>query len=78
MQTIELCLTELLEIEPFDHLTVCKRMMFNWIVSDTYKYLKPFNFVDLCKIELLEIELFDYLTVCINNICLQIMYLIYE
>ena len=38
--------------------------MFNWIVSDTWQYSEPFNFVDLCNIELLETEPFDHLTVC--------------
>ena len=38
--------------------------MSDWILSDTYDYLKTFNFVGLCWIELLEIELFDNLTVC--------------
>ena len=41
--------------------------MFNWIVSDKYQYLEPFNFVDLCLIELFEIELFDHLTVYLQN-----------
>ena len=35
--------------------------MFNWIVSDTYQYLEPFNFVHL----LLEVEQFDPLSRCI-------------
>ena len=38
--------------------------MSNWILSDTYNYLKTFNFVGLLWIEVLEIELFDYLIVC--------------
>ena len=38
--------------------------MFNQIISDTYQYLEPLNFVDLCQTELIEIELFDHLTVC--------------
>ena len=35
---------ELLEIDLFDHLTVCKLII---DVSETYQYLEPFNF-DLC------------------------------
>ena len=31
------------EIELFDHLTVCKEIEFNWIVSDTQQYLKTLN-----------------------------------
>ena len=38
--------------------------MFNWIVSDPYQYLEPFNFIDLFYTELSEIELFDPL--CVN------------
>ena len=38
--------------------------MFNWIVSDTYKYLEPFNIVDLRKTKLFEIDLFNHLSVC--------------
>ena len=34
---------ELLEIELFDPLTVCKQMTQNWIVCDIYQYLEPFN-----------------------------------
>ena len=37
--------------------------MFNWIVSDTWQYLKSFNFVD--KTELFEIEFFLHL--CVNE-----------
>ena len=37
--------------------------MLKWIVSDTLKYLEPFNFLDLCEIELFKIELLDHLTV---------------
>ena len=51
--------------------------MFNWIVSDTYKYSEEFNFDDWWWIELFEIELFDSLTVCIEKMLLQITYLIY-
>ena len=39
--------------------------MFNWNVSDTLQYLKPF-YSDLCKIELYEIKPFDTLCVCKN------------
>ena len=46
MQTNDLYSIELLEIELFDRLTVCKQMI-NWIVSDTEQYLEPFDF-DLC------------------------------
>ena len=38
--------------------------MFNWIVIDRLKYLKPFKFVDSSKIELPKVELIDHLTVC--------------
>ena len=38
--------------------------MLKWIVTDTYQYLEPLNFIDLCWIELLEIKLFHNLTVC--------------
>ena len=34
-QTNDLCWTELIEIGSFDDLTVCKQMMFNWIIRDT-------------------------------------------
>ena len=44
--------------------------MFNWLVSDTWHNLEPFNF------ELFEIELFDHLIVCIYKMCLQIIYFI--
>ena len=35
MQTNDLCWIGLFETELFDNLTVCKWLMFNWIVSDT-------------------------------------------
>ena len=58
---LDLCLTELLEIELFYHLTVCKqKLMCDYIVCDTEWYLELFNFD---KIELLEIGVFDHLTV---------------
>ena len=47
IETIYVCLIEMFEKELFDHLTVSKKM-FNWIVSDSYHYLEPFNFVNLC------------------------------
>ena len=53
-----------------------KLLVFNWTVSDTQQYLKPFNF-DLRWAELLEIELFDHFTVCVFKICLHVIYLIY-
>ena len=33
--------------------------MFNWIVSYTWQYLEPFNFVDLSLTELFEVEPYD-------------------
>ena len=42
--------------------------MFNWIVSDTWQYLEPFNFIDLSWIELLDMELFDSLTVYLKSV----------
>ena len=50
--------------------------MFNWIFSDTYQYLKPYNFY-LYLTELLQIEQFDHLSVCIYKMSLQIIYLIW-
>ena len=49
--------------------------MFNEIVSDTLRYLEPFNFVDLCKIKLLKIELFYYL--CLQNLFTNHIFNIY-
>ena len=45
MQTNDLCLIELLEIELLDHWIVHKQMT---DVSDTWQYLELYNFVDLC------------------------------
>ena len=39
--------------------------MFNWIISDKYQYLKPFNFVICAKLKYFEMELFDNLTASI-------------
>ena len=41
--------------------------MFNWIVSDTYQYLQPFNCVQKKKNELRVVYV-------INKMCLQIIY----
>ena len=66
---------ELFEIELLDHLTVNKRLMFNWIINHALQYLEPFNFANLIYISLLEIELLDHLTVCINEMSLQIWHI---
>ena len=47
--------------------------MFNRIVTDTFKYIEPFNVGDLWWTELLEIELLDNFTVFFYEMCLQII-----
>ena len=49
-------------------LCVSKWLMFNWIVSNKYQYLEPFNFVDLC----LQIIYIRY--ICIKKIWYWITY----
>ena len=34
-----------LKTEMFDYLTVNEWLVFHWIVTDTYQYLEPFNYV---------------------------------
>ena len=42
-QKNDLCEIELLEVELFDHLTLCEQMIFNWTVNDTLPYLETYN-----------------------------------
>ena len=66
---VDLCKIEFLEIELFDHLTVCKQMtdfMILWIVI----YRSTWNHLNVCK----RMSLGSIKNI-VNKMCLQIIYM---